>query len=138
MKSFIALLTLLGIALTTDAFQSPVLASNFHPSRSSTLLQSSTADDNSNNSNSQEVTRRQTFELAFAAVGLTTTFAGTRENTPQDYGLWGILPVGPYKKKKTIMESIVDDTIWTFDQKFGILNVQVPLRMTVIKLKEGG
>jgi hypothetical protein len=139
MKSFIALLTLLGIALTTsDAFQSPVLASNFHPSRSSTLLQSSTADDNNNNSNSQEVTRRQTFELAFAAAGLTTTFAGTRENTPQDYGLWGILPVGPYKKKKTIMESIVDDTIWTFDQKFGILNVQVPLRMTVIKLKEGG
>lgn len=36
------------------------------------------------------------------------------------------------------MEEIVPGQIWTMDQKFGILNVQVPLRMTVIKLKEGG
>jgi hypothetical protein len=28
--------------------------------------------------------------------------------------------------------------VWTFNQKFGILNVQVPLRMTVIKLDGGG
>lgn len=47
--------------------------------------------------------------------------------------------MGPYKRKKTIMETIVPDRIWTFDQKFGILNVQVPLRMTVVKLEgEGG
>ena len=46
--------------------------------------------------------------------------------------------MGTYKRKKTIMETIVPDKIWTFDQKFGILNVQVPLRMTVIKLEEGG
>jgi hypothetical protein len=36
------------------------------------------------------------------------------------------------------METIVPNTIWTFDQKFGILNVQVPSRMTVIKLTGGG
>lgn len=87
---------------------------------------------------SQSLSRRQLGELSIAAVGLTTTYLGTRENTPQDYGLWGILPVGPYKRKKTIMETIVPDRIWTFDQKFGILNVQVPLRMTVIKLEGGG
>mmetsp|Transcript_45993 Transcript_45993/g.69387 ORF Transcript_45993/g.69387 Transcript_45993/m.69387 type:complete len:384 (+) Transcript_45993:343-1494(+) len=28
--------------------------------------------------------------------------------------------------------------MWTFDQKFGILNVQVPLRMTIVKLSTGG
>ena len=73
-----------------------------------------------------------------AAAGLGLSFLGTRENTPQDYGLWGVLPVGTYKVKKTIMETIVPDAMWTFDQKFGILNVQVPLRMTVIKLEGGG
>jgi hypothetical protein len=36
------------------------------------------------------------------------------------------------------METIVPDRIWTLDQKLGILNVQVPLRMTVIRLSDGG
>ena len=76
------------------------------------------------------VSRRQAAELTFAAVGLGVSFLGTREVDPQDYGLWGILPVGTYKKKKTIRETIVQGKLWTFDQKFGILDVQVPLRMT--------
>ena len=86
----------------------------------------------------QGLSRRQVGELAFAAAGLGITYIGTRENDPLDYGLWGILPVGTYKKKKTIREEIVPGQIWTLDQKFGILNVQVPLRMTVIKLSSGG
>jgi len=77
-------------------------------------------------------------ELAVAATGLGISYAGTRENIPTDYGLWGVLPVGTYKSKKTIRETIVDRQIWTFDQKFGILNVQVPLRMTILKLSTGG
>ncbi|KAL3940146.1 MAG: hypothetical protein SGARI_001104, partial [Bacillariaceae sp.] len=40
--------------------------------------------------------------------------------------------------KKTISKEIVPGKIWTFDQKFGILNVQVPIRMTVVKLSDGG
>jgi len=137
-SSFIALLAA-ALGIVTEGFQSIPVASNIRTfTSSSSPLQSSTADNNNDALIKTEVSRRQTFELAFAAIGLTTTFAGTRENTPQDYGLWGILPVGPYKRKKTIMESIVDDTMWTFDQKFGILNVQVPLRMTVIKLPDGG
>ncbi|CAB9525354.1 expressed unknown protein (Partial), partial [Seminavis robusta] len=84
------------------------------------------------------VSRRQAAELTFAAVGLGISFLGTREVDPQDYGLWGILPVGTYKKKKTIRETIVPGKLWTFDQKFGILDVQVPLRMTIVKLSDGG
>jgi hypothetical protein len=80
------------------------------------------------------LSRRQINELAFAATGLTVTAAGLSENKPTDYRWWGILPVGPYKTKKTIRETIVPNQIWTFDQKFGVLNVQVPLRMTVVKL----
>ena len=83
-------------------------------------------------------TRRQTIELAVAALGLGTSFAATRENKPTDYGLWGLLPIGTYKTKKTIMETIVPDKLWTMDQKFGILNVQVPIRMTIVKLASGG
>ena len=83
-------------------------------------------------------TRRQTIELAVAALGLGTSFAATRENKPTDYGLYGVLPIGPYKTKQTIMEEIVPNKIWTMDQKFGILNVQVPVRMTVVKLSTGG
>lgn len=54
---------------------------------------------------------------------------------PADYGLWGTLPVGPYKTKRTAqLETLVADNLWTLDQKFGILDVQVPLRMVVIRL----
>jgi hypothetical protein len=84
------------------------------------------------------LSRRQFGELSVAAVGLGISFLGTREIDPTDYGLWGILPVGTYKKKYTIPQEIVPGKIWTFDQKFGILNVQVPLRMVVIKLTDGG
>mmetsp|Transcript_5481 Transcript_5481/g.13034 ORF Transcript_5481/g.13034 Transcript_5481/m.13034 type:complete len:477 (-) Transcript_5481:38-1468(-) len=84
------------------------------------------------------LSRRQVGELTVAGLGLGVSFLGTRENKPTDYGLWGILPVGTYKTKKTMLKEIVPDTIWTLDQKFGILNVQVPIRMTVVKLKGGG
>jgi len=85
-----------------------------------------------------DLSRRQVGELAFASLGLGVSFFGSLETKPTDYGLWGILPVGPYKRKKTISEAIVPDQVWTFDQKFGILNVQVPLRCTIIKLSGGG
>jgi len=84
------------------------------------------------------ISRRQVGELTVAGVGLGISFLGTRENKPTDYGLWGILPLGTYKTKKTLLKEIVPDSIWTFDQKFGILNVQVPIRMVVVKLNGGG
>jgi hypothetical protein len=93
---------------------------------------------NENSSGQGGLSRRQVGELAFAAAGLGISFAGTRENDPTDYGLWGILPVGTYKKKKTVKETLVPDKVWTLEQKFGILDVQVPLRMSVIKMSTGG
>lgn len=84
------------------------------------------------------LSRRQILDRTWATLGLGTIFYATQEFQPTDYGLWGILPVGPYKRKKTILETIVPDSIWTLDQKFGILNVQVPVRMTVVRLSGGG
>lgn len=84
------------------------------------------------------LSRRQLGEIAVATIGLGTSFLATRENKPTDYGLYGVLPVGPYKTKQTVFESLVTDTMWTATQKFGILDVQVPQRMTIIKLNGGG
>ncbi|NES84460.1 MAG: DUF4336 domain-containing protein, partial [Moorea sp. SIO2B7] len=51
---------------------------------------------------------------------------------------WPIVPIYPYSKRRTIRQEVLKDTIWTFDQIQGILYVVVPIRMTVIRLEEGG
>ena len=89
-------------------------------------------------SSSPTLSRRQIGELTVASIGGIITYYGTSTRSPSDYPLWGVLPLGPYKRKKTILTTVVTDKIWTLEQKFGILNVQVPLRMTVVKLEEGG
>ena len=119
---------------TALGFVQQSLSQNTYSSKEATTLYSASYDD----TKESLPTRRQTIELAVGALGLGTSFAATRENKPTDYGLWGILPIGTYKTKKTIMETIVPDKIWTMDQKFGILNVQVPIRMTIVKLASGG
>lgn len=55
-----------------------------------------------------------------------------------DWKFWYVLPLYPYKKRKTICKEIVEDTIWSFEQLQGILYAVVPIRMTVVKLKKGG
>lgn len=51
---------------------------------------------------------------------------------------FSLLPLAPGARRKTMKEEIVKDTIWTFDQIQGVVNVNTPVRSTVIKLKEGG
>ena len=62
------------------------------------------------------------------------------ENTDQDYTwkFWPIVPLYPYGKRRTLRKEIIKDTIWTFDQMQGVFYVVVPIRMTVVKLKNGG
>lgn len=52
--------------------------------------------------------------------------------------LWPLVPIYPYSRRRTLRKEIVKNQIWTFEQLQGILYVIVPVRMTVIKLKEGG
>ncbi len=61
-------------------------------------------------------------------------------NNSQDYSwrFWFTLPIYPFGKRRTIRKEVVKDSIWTFDQLQGIFYVVVPIRMTVIKLNEGG
>jgi hypothetical protein len=51
---------------------------------------------------------------------------------------WANVPIYPYSKRRTIRREILPDTIWTFDQLQGIFYVVVPIRMTVIRLDQGG
>jgi hypothetical protein len=51
---------------------------------------------------------------------------------------WPIVPLYPYGNRRTLRYEVLKDTIWTFDQLQGILYVTVPIRMTVVKLQQGG
>ncbi|MGM3308677.1 DUF4336 domain-containing protein [Anabaena sp. WFMT] len=59
---------------------------------------------------------------------------------PQDYlwKFWPVVPLYPYGKRRTIRRMVIKDTIWTFDQMQGVFYVVVPIRMTVVKLENGG
>ncbi|MEA5595043.1 DUF4336 domain-containing protein [Rivularia sp. UHCC 0363] len=64
----------------------------------------------------------------------------SQPNNTQDYSwnFWFTLPIYPFGKRRTIRKEVVKDTIWTFDQLQGIFYVVVPIRMTVVRLNEGG
>mmetsp|Transcript_30783 Transcript_30783/g.51501 ORF Transcript_30783/g.51501 Transcript_30783/m.51501 type:complete len:469 (-) Transcript_30783:117-1523(-) len=53
---------------------------------------------------------------------------------------FSLLPLSPEAvgRRKTLFTEIVKDTVWTLDQVQGIINVNVPVRCTIIKLEEGG
>ncbi len=51
---------------------------------------------------------------------------------------WPVVPIYPYGKRRTLRNEVVKDAVWTFDQLQGIFYVVVPIRMTVVKLEEGG
>ena len=52
---------------------------------------------------------------------------------------FSLLPLSPEAvgRRKTIITEVVKDKIWTLDQVQGIINVNVPVRCTIIKLKDG-
>ena len=51
---------------------------------------------------------------------------------------WPLVPIYPYRQRRTICQEIIKNTIWTFDQLQGIFYVVVPIRMTIVKLSTGG
>lgn len=52
--------------------------------------------------------------------------------------LWPIVPIYPYGHRRTIKQEIIPGKLWLFEQVQGIFYVVVPIRMTVIKLANGG
>lgn len=52
---------------------------------------------------------------------------------------YSLFPFSPesMNRRKSLLTTIVENKIWTIDQIQGILNVNVPVRMTIISLKDG-
>jgi hypothetical protein len=52
---------------------------------------------------------------------------------------FSLLPLSPESagRRKSILTEIVEGSVWTIDQLQGIINVNVPVRCTIIKLKDG-
>jgi Domain of unknown function (DUF4336) len=49
---------------------------------------------------------------------------------------FSLLPLAGGNRRATVVEEVVPKTIWTLDQLQGIVNVNVPVRQTVIRLSE--
>ncbi|KAK3282458.1 hypothetical protein CYMTET_9807 [Cymbomonas tetramitiformis] len=54
------------------------------------------------------------------------------------YSKWWGLPLAPFENKATTRTELVEGSVWGFEQLFGILDVLVNARMTVVKLEGGG
>lgn len=81
-------------------------------------------------------------QQAFAAVGAAApvieTPSFTKEVTwPIGKVAFSLLPLaGTSTRRATVEECIIPDTMWTHDQIQGVVNVNVPVRQTVVKLSE--
>lgn len=51
---------------------------------------------------------------------------------------FSLLPLAGTERRKTMQEEVVPGQVWTHDQIQGVISVNVPVRQTVIKLKDGG
>ena len=49
--------------------------------------------------------------------------------------LWPALPIFPFSRRKTLVRQVTEG-VWIFDQLIGIYYVHVPIRMTVVAMKE--
>lgn len=54
------------------------------------------------------------------------------------YPWWYLVPLYPYRQKPTRRFEVVRNWIWCFEQYQGIFYVVVPIRMTIVRLEEGG
>ena len=50
---------------------------------------------------------------------------------------FSLLPLAPGYRRKTVEEEVVPGQIWTHDQILGVVNVNVPVRQTVVRLPDG-
>ncbi len=65
------------------------------------------------------------------------SFTGAKKSDSA-WPLWPIVPIYPYGYRRTLKREIIPGKLWLFEQVQGIFYVIVPVRMTVIKLANGG
>lgn len=55
----------------------------------------------------------------------------------QRWNWWPLLPLYPYGRRRTVVQELIPGQVWSFEQLQGIFYVAVPIRMTVLRLREG-
>ncbi|HYP03471.1 MAG TPA: DUF4336 domain-containing protein, partial [Cyanobium sp.] len=50
---------------------------------------------------------------------------------------WPLLPLYPYGRRPTLVRQLLPDQLWSFEQLHGVWYVAVPIRMTVLRVREG-
>ncbi|EAQ74167.1 DUF4336 domain-containing protein [Synechococcus sp. CCFWC 502] len=55
----------------------------------------------------------------------------------QRWSWWPLLPLYPYGRRRTLVRTLISAQVWSFEQLQGIFYVAVPIRMTVLRLREG-
>lgn len=58
-------------------------------------------------------------------------------SSAQRWAWWPLLPLYPYGRRPTLVCELLKDRIWTFEQLHGVWYVAVPIRMSVLKVREG-
>ena len=61
-----------------------------------------------------------------------------RDRSDRSWPWWPVVPLYPYGQRPTLMQEVVPERVWTFDQYQGIFYVVVPIRMTIVRLQSGG
>jgi hypothetical protein len=56
----------------------------------------------------------------------------------QRWPWWPLLPLYPYGRRRTLVRELLPGRLWSFEQLQGVWYVAVPIRMTVLRLQEGG
>ena len=62
---------------------------------------------------------------------------GSGESRQEGWPWWPLLPLYPYGQRHTLVRELVAGQVWSFEQLQGVYYVAVPIRMTVLKLREG-
>jgi hypothetical protein len=56
----------------------------------------------------------------------------------QHWSWWPLLPLYPYGRRPTLVRELLADRLWSFEQLQGVWYVAVPIRMSVLRLRDGG
>ncbi len=61
----------------------------------------------------------------------------TASAAQQRWPWWPLLPLYPYGRRRTLVRELIADRLWSFEQLQGVWYVAVPIRMTVLRVREG-
>ena len=60
-----------------------------------------------------------------------------QQAAPQHWPWWPLLPLYPYGRRSTLVRELIAGQVWVFEQLQGVYYVAVPIRMTVVRLRDG-